>query len=243
VQDNKITMSVLSDSDILTEQKNGNVIISPFNESQVNNSSYDVTLGEFFYCEQGSNETTRAFNPYSEESVNSTWKSQYETYYCDLNKEFDCYQAITKKQILQDSKDKHTFNLDGISDDEKVILIAPGENMLCHTNEFIGGRNNITTMMKAKSSMGRSFIECCSDSGWGDVGYTNRWTMEIRNNSEYHTIVLVVGRPIAQIVFLRTGDVTNSYEKKGSYQKDSNLKDLIQNWKPTDMLPKLYAKK
>jgi len=43
-----------------------------------------------------------------------------------------------------------------------------------------------------------SFIQCA---GWGDVGYINRWTMEITNNSRFYAIPLVVGRRIAQIVF------------------------------------------
>ncbi|MCX8513508.1 MAG: hypothetical protein ORN26_00305 [Candidatus Pacebacteria bacterium] len=43
--------------------------------------------------------------------------------------------------------------------------MRPGETILAHTNEFIGGRNHITTMMKARSSMGRSFIEVCKCAG------------------------------------------------------------------------------
>lgn len=33
------------------------------------------------------------------------------------------------------------------------------------------------------------------------MGYINRWTMEITNNSQHYSIPLVVGRRIAQIVF------------------------------------------
>lgn len=58
--------------------------------------------------------------------------------------------------------------------------------------------------MKARSSLGRNFIEICKCAGWGDVGYVNRWTMEITNNSRYYTIPLVVGRRVAQIVFFET---------------------------------------
>ena len=96
-------------------------------------------------------------------------------------------------------------------------------------NQYIGGRETVTTMMKARSSMGRNFIAVCKASadlffcnlffvsnhcyqcaGWGDIGYINRWTMEITNNSRYYSIPLVVGRRIAQIVFFDS-DGTDGY--------------------------------
>lgn len=62
-------------------------------------------------------------------------------------------------------------------------------------------------MMKARSSIGRNFIEVCKCAGWGDVGYINRWTMEITNNSSHYAIPLVVGRRIGQIIFFETGPI------------------------------------
>lgn len=41
------------------------------------------------------------------------------------------------------------------------LLVRAGETILGHTNEFIGGQGGVTTMMKARSSMGRTFIEVC----------------------------------------------------------------------------------
>jgi hypothetical protein len=40
-----------------------------------------------------------------------------------------------------------------------------GKTILGHTNEFLGGRGSVTTMMKARSSMGRNFIEVCKCAG------------------------------------------------------------------------------
>lgn len=129
--------------------------------------------------------------------------------------------------------------------DKEIIFIEPGETILAHTNEFIGGKNYITTMMKARSSMGRNFIEICKCAGWGDVGYTNRWTMEITNNSKYYTIPLFVGQRIAQIVFFATDrpHSSNTYESTGKYQTDSDIEILKQTWNPKMMLPKLYLDK
>jgi dCTP deaminase len=120
-----------------------------------------------------------------------------------------------------------------------TVMLAPGENILAHTNEFIGGSVNITSDMRARSSMGRSFLTVCRCAGSGDVGYFNRWTMEITNNSRYYHIPLVVGRRIAQIRFEKVG-ATFDYAEKGKYQAESDLAAVIKNWKPEMMLPKLY---
>ena len=64
---------------------------------------------------------------------------------------------------------KHGTLLENISHEDEIIWIAPGETILGHTNEFIGGTESVTTMMKARSSMGRNFIEVCKCAGWGDM--------------------------------------------------------------------------
>jgi dCTP deaminase len=96
--------------------------------------------------------------------------------------------------------------------------------------------------MKARSSTGRQFIEVCKCAGWGDVGYVNRWTMEITNNSKNYIIPLVVGRRIAQIIFFETGPIRErDYTKTGKYASSTNLADLKKSWKPEMMLPKLWS--
>ena len=119
-------------------------------------------------------------------------------------------------------------------------MLAPGETILAHTQEFIGGRDHITTMMKARSSLGRSFISVCKCAGWGDVGYVNRWTMEIQNTSARYYIPLVVGRRIAQIVFFETGPIVGAdYAATGKYAASTKLSELKKTWKPEMMLPRL----
>jgi dCTP deaminase len=148
-------------------------------------------------------------------------------------------KAKTAKEVFKNFK----FDWVGISPTDKVILLAPGETILAHTSEYIGGKHHITTMMKARSSLGRNFIEVCKCAGWGDVGYVNRWTMEITNNSRNHHIPLVVGRRIAQIIFFETGEIIskeNDYSKSGKYQTSDDIKILKKDWKPESMLPKVY---
>lgn len=98
--------------------------------------------------------------------------------------------------------------------------------------------------MKARSSMNRNFTTVCLCAGLGDIGYTNRWTLEITNHSRYYTIPLVVDRRVAQIVFFRTGELeSNSYTDKGKYQSQSLQSSIESDWKPEDMLPKMYLDK
>ena len=97
---------------------------------------------------------------------------------------------------------------------------------------FIGGTKDITTMIKTRSSVGRCGISICLCAGSGDVGYVNRWTLEITNHSSY-TIPLRPGMRIGQMLFFKTLTPPIS-EYSGKY----NITE--QGWKPEDMLPKLH---
>lgn len=210
----------LSDKQILSEKEAGNVVIEPFAPAQLSTSSYDVTLGEWFFREQ--RQSFDIYNVWNKEHTDKVWGTEAK-------------QAERAGDILKN------FDFVGIHPDDQIILLSPGETILAHTNEFIGGKNHITTMMKARSSMGRNFIEVCKCAGWGDVGYTNRWTMEITNNSRFHSIPLVVGRRIAQIIFFEVGEIeAKDYTASGKYQDSTDVGTLKANWNPRMMLPKLY---
>ena len=214
----------LSDKKILAMMKEGSIVIAPFVRANLATSSYDVTLGEYFFPERQPPHFENLYNVYDKNHVDRVWGTTPK-------------RAKKAKDILA----KYDFEYDGIAPDDKIILLAPGETILAHTNEFIGGREHITTMMKARSSLGRSFIEVCKCAGWGDVGYINRWTMEITNNSKHYYIPLVAGRRIAQIIFFETGPIlAHDYAKAGKYQSTGTLAQLKRKWRPTDMLPRLH---
>ncbi|MGC9603037.1 MAG: hypothetical protein ABSF47_01045 [Minisyncoccia bacterium] len=214
----------LSDKQILEEMKGGDISIHPFNRANLSTSSYDVTLGKYYFRERGSKYHMPIYNIWSKAHTDHVWGTKP-------------FVAESAEKVFK----KLNFSWTGLSPEDKIILLDPGETILAHTNEFIGGRNHVTTMMKARSSMGRNFIEVCKCAGWGDVGYVNRWTMEITNNSSHYAIPLVVGRRIAQIIFFETGPILGSdYTKSGKYGKSADLKETIRNWKPKMMLPKLY---
>ena len=204
--------------------KKGDIVISPFNRKNLATSSYDVALGELYFREQKPKYHHNIYNIWNKKHTDHVWGTKP-------------FRAQKAKDIFK----KFKFNYVGIKPSDKIILLEPGETILAHTNEFIGGKNHITTMMKARSSMGRNFIEVCKCAGWADVGYINRWTMEITNNSSHYAIPLVVGRRIAQLIFFETGEILNhDYSQLGKYQSAKDIKTLKKSWKPNMMLPQLY---
>ena len=215
----------LSDKKILEHMKRGTVVIEPFNRKNLSTSSYDVTLGEWYFREQPIKYNHSLYNIWDRRHTEHVWGAD------------KVERAVVAKHAFR----KYNFDWNGISPNDKVILLHPGETILAHTNEFIGGRDEVTTMMKARSSLGRNFIEVCKCAGWGDVGYVNRWTMEITNNSTHYLIPLVVGRRIAQIVFFETGEILKTdYAKAGKYQTETDIKKIKKSWEPQMLIPKLY---
>ncbi len=215
----------LSNKRILEEMEKGDIIIKPFKRENLATSSYDVTLGEYYFRSMKPEATEpRILNIWSKASVSKVW-GEFQT-------------AKPAREVLGED-----FEWDGIHPLDKIILIEPGETILAHTEEYIGGMRHITTMMKARSSMGRWFTAVCKCAGWGDVGFTNRWTMEITNHDIHHCIPLVVGRRMAQIIFFETGEIENAdknYATEGKYQMTADIKKLEDAWRQEMMLPALW---
>lgn len=201
-----------------------NIVIDPFREGNLGTNSYDVCLGEYYYSEQDTRGSLPIFNPFSKKSVERVWGSF---------KRAQLFPELLEQLDIE--------KLDGFDECDRIILLGPGETILAHTEEFIGGRNCCTSEMKARSSLGRCFIEVCKCAGMGDVGYINRWTMEITNNSRHRHIPLKVGMRVAQIKFYEVEPIRDSdYSKTGKYQDVEGLDMLKKKWKPESMLPKLY---
>jgi dCTP deaminase len=216
---------LLSRNAILRHLDKGTIIIDPFDERKLKTTSYDVSLGEWFWREGNPEEGSRMHNLYDEESTQRVWQGPYKS---------ESVHTVSKRAGV---------DLKNIRENDKIVLLRPGETILGHTQEFIGGRERIVTKMYARSSLGRNFVEVCKDAGWGDIGYFNRWTMEITNNSQYFTIPLVVGRRIGQIVFYEVEPLTSTPDyvgEGGKYQRSQDLMTLKASWKPEQMIPKMH---
>lgn len=218
---------LLSREAILWHLDNGSIVIDPFDNKNLKTTSYDVSLGDWFWRESKPKPGLAAVhNIYDERSTSSVWEGPF---FAEVATHFANREGIA---------------LSNIKPEDKVILLGPGETILGHTNEYIGGRDIVVAKMYARSSMGRNFVEVCKDAGWGDVGYFNRWTMEITNNSQHYAIPLVVGRRVAQMVFYEVAPLKAAEEQyaneNGKYQETADLADLKLNWNPYMMLPKMH---
>lgn len=216
---------LLSQRAILRHMKRGNIIIDPFDKRKLKTTSYDVSLGEWYFKEEHPRGRATIHNMYDEKSTNTIWSGPH--------------KAGEVKNIMK----KNGIKLTNIKLSDRVIMLGPGETILGHTEEFIGGKNVCVAKMYARSSLGRNFIEVCKDAGWGDIGYFNKWTMEITNNSQYFTIPLVVGRRIAQIIFYEAEpliDKKQDYTKDGKYHLTDDLDETKKSWNPKMMLPKMH---
>ncbi len=122
------------------------------------------------------------------------------------------------------------FTFDHIG--ERMVMIQPGSMVLAATIEVIGAHRNYSTLLKTKSTIARLGIEVCPGAGFGDVGFVNKWTLEIRNNTN-RIIALQKGTKVAQIAFFEVSGQGHTYE--GNYlQREGNDRD---SWRPRDMLP------
>lgn len=217
---------LLSQDQILKHMKEGTIIIDPFDKRKLKTTSYDVSLGEWFWRERNPSGRSTIHNLYDEESTAAVWSGPY------------------KAEKVEDVEKRLGQQFKNVSRGSKVILLGPGETILGHTEEFIGGKDICVAKMYARSSMGRNFVEVCKDAGWGDVGYFNRWTMEITNNSQHYIIPLVVGRRIAQMVFYEVAPLIKKdvdyVGEGGKYQRSQNLDEVKSSWSPEQMIPQMH---
>lgn len=233
----------------------GEIVIDPFDPRNLKSAQYDVTLGEHFWRPRTMMDLSvegadmPLYNPYEEESVRRGWAyEEAKPYVLD--------ETFQREAIYRMGVRKWPERLPGISPNDRIIMLWPGETVLAHTEEFIGSASNrVTAMMKARSSMGRNFLEVCRCAGMGDHGYCNRWTLEIQNNSKDFAIPIVAGRRVGQLLFFETEPLANyqeTYTSDGKYQKSAVLSygqrypiaellsKLKESWTPDDMLPKQW---
>lgn len=213
--------SLLSRDAILKHIKRRSVVIDPYNPDQLKTGSYDVKLGENYY--RGLRHAVSYFyNPWGESSVRRYWGEPLKA-----ESGFELSQRLG-------------YLPENVKPDDKIIVFSPGELILGHTEEFIGGRVIATSMMKARSSIGRNGFTVCKCAGWGDVGYINRWTMEIKNELPCNNF-LIVGEAVAQITLFEVDPVKGDYALEGGkYQRTTDMELLKKTWTPEQMLPKLW---
>lgn len=196
----------------------GRIRIDPFVPENVGSNSVDVRLGPWVY-RQNTGPGVSLLNPWSQASAERLWRGPTR---------LPPVASLLMNGILCRE------DIGPFSDDTEVLLLAPGECVLAHTMEIIGGLDlRITTKMYARSTIGRSNITVCACAGSGDVGYNIVWTMEIRNCNPHTHVLLPVGGRVAQMVFFEGEPIDPKDSYAGKYQSGAP-------WRPEMMLPRAW---
>lgn len=113
---------------------------------------------------------------------------------------------------------KQSIKWDKVKIGEDGILIYPGQVFLANTREFFNLPADISANFLLKSSIARNFLGH-QLAGWADAGFNSATlTMEFKNESQFHTILVKPGMRIGQMIFHKHSDTGEmSYGLKGSY--------------------------
>lgn len=126
---------------------------------------------------------------------------------------------------------------------EKIVDwfdLMPHELVLVHTDEIIGGTvaadgsYAVSTAMAAKSTTARYGLSVCMCAGLGNVGFVNRWAIELRNNT-LDVLRIPCKAELAQIIFHKTAVPQRLYGGAGRY---SPVGVPPTQWLPEDILPR-----
>lgn len=123
---------------------------------------------------------------------------------------------LQKKQSLQQMRQK--IHPQG-------YYLRPGEFVLVQSQQQFNLPLDISAEYKLKSSMARIGLEHLN-AGWCDPGWHGSvLTLELKNMTQTHTIVLNIGDRIGQVVFFRHAPVpvAHCYAKRGRYNHDKQV--------------------
>ena len=105
------------------------------------------------------------------------------------------------------------------------FLLSPGAFILAHTQQVFNLPLHISAEYKLKSSMARIGLEHLN-AGWCDPGWHGSClTLELKNMTRSHGIIIHAGDRIGQVVFFEHEPVSeeDSYAKKGRYNLDRTV--------------------
>lgn len=113
---------------------------------------------------------------------------------------------------------------------EEGIVLHPDEFYLGVTEEYTETHRHVP-FLEGKSSVGRLGIDIHATAGKGDVGFCNRWTLEI---SVKKPVRVYAGMPIGQLIYFEvSGEVATLYSEKSSakYNKKDDRPVESMMWK------------
>ena len=113
---------------------------------------------------------------------------------------------------------KQSIKWDKVKIGDEGIVIYPGQVFLANTREFFNLPADISATFVLKSSIARNFLNHML-AGYADAGWNgSTLTMEFKNESMFHPLLIKKGMRIGQMVFHKHNDTGEmSYGLKGNY--------------------------
>jgi len=121
------------------------------------------------------------------------------------------------------------------------FILEPGAFILAQTEQMFYLPDNISAEYKLKSSMARVGLEHLN-AGWCDAGWNGSvLTLELKNMTRHHAILLKPGDRIGQMIFYKHPPVPPhaSYKNKGAYNDHAKVTGAqpAKGLKPNDIFP------
>lgn len=133
---------------------------------------------------------------------------------------------LEKKELgIVDPSLKQTHETITIDMSDSGYLMLPGQCVLANTIETFNLPLDISCQVVLKSSIGRVFLNHMM-AGFGDPGWNNaKMTLELKNELQYHAILIKPNMLIAQIKFYRSEPVpeNRSYKVRGRYNNTTTV--------------------
>lgn len=175
--------------------KKGKIGIEPFNISYLGINSYDLHIGN---------------------KMKTIAPNVFQTVQCtpEPNEFGETLSVLMTKKvghIALDLKEKIEYEETEIPEEGKWLV--PNELYLIPTIEKIS-TNHYEPIITGRSSSGRAGISVHCEAGFGDIGFSGNWTLQVKTT---YPVKIYPGMSLAQVYFLSPcGKITKLY--KGKYQ-------------------------
>lgn len=133
------------------------------------------------------------------------------------------------KPVTLDYSKRTPVCMDAVDLDHHGWVLQPGQFILAHSVEILNMPNDLSALLRTKSSMGRIGFEHM-DAGWIDPGFHGALTLEFTNQLQRHSIRIRPGDPVGQLVFFHHAQVPAeaSYRARGRYNGSDTVEQVRQ---------------
>jgi dCTP deaminase len=202
---------ILTGPEIAKQIKAKKIVITPFKKGRVNPNSYDLSLGR-------------------EVGVYEDWVECFEVPGVPKTLE-DGRNFVVKPDMILDTKKKPHYRKFKI-DPTVGWVLRPGIGYLMHTEEVVHS-SSFVPVLDGKSSIGRLFISVHETAGYGDIGFSGQYTLEV---TVKHALRVYPGMRFCQIRFHEPKGEIQDYGKAPqtqSHYKGENAKGPVPSmvWK------------